>query len=94
MQLDHVVINVRADMDAAAIEFGNLGFTITPRGFHTLGSINHLMIFETDYLELIGIPEGGETKRADLLAAPLGINGLVFKSEDVEATFKLSLIHI
>ena len=45
MQLDHVVINVRADMDAAVIEFGNLGFTITPRGFHTLGSINHLMIF-------------------------------------------------
>ena len=88
MQLDHVVINVRADMDAAAIEFGNLGFTITPRGFHTLGSINHLMIFETDYLELIGIPEGGETKRADLLTAPLGINGLVFKSEDVDLTFK------
>ena len=39
MQLDHVVINVRADMDAAEIEFGNLGFTITQRGFHTLGSI-------------------------------------------------------
>ena len=88
MQLDHVVINVRADMDAAEIEFGNLGFTITPRGFHTLGSINHLMIFETDYLELIGVPEGGETKRADLLTAPLGINGLVFKSEDVDLTFK------
>ena len=87
MQLDHVVINVRADMDAAEIEFGNLGFTITPRGFHTLGSINHLMIFETDYLELIGIPGGGETKRADLLTAPLGINGLVFKSEDVDLTF-------
>ena len=31
MQLDHVVINVRADMDAAEIEFGNLGFTTTPR---------------------------------------------------------------
>ena len=88
MQLDHVVINIRADMDGAEIEFGNLGFTITPRGFHTLGSINHLMIFETDYLELIGVPEGGETKRADLLTAPLGINGLVFKSEDVDSTFK------
>ena len=41
MQLDHVVINVRADMDAAAIEFRNLRFTITPRGYQTLGSINH-----------------------------------------------------
>ncbi|MBT7732591.1 MAG: VOC family protein, partial [Rhodospirillaceae bacterium] len=58
MRLDHVVINVRADMDVAEATFRDLDFTVTPRGYHTLGSINHLMIFETDYLELIGIPEG------------------------------------
>lgn len=87
MRLDHVVINVRADMDVAEVAFRDLAFTVTPRGYHTLGSINHLMIFETDYLELIGIPAGGETRRADLLTAPLGINGLVFKSEDVDVTF-------
>ena len=88
MQLDHVVINVRTDMDAAEIVFNELGFTLTPRGFHTLGSINHLMMFGTDYLELIGVPEGAETKRADLLSAPLGINGLVFKSKNIDETFK------
>jgi hypothetical protein len=78
MRLDHVVINVRADMDVAEVAFRDLAFTVTPRGYHTLGSINHLMIFETDYLELIGIPAGAETRRADLLTAPLGIKGVVF----------------
>lgn len=86
-QLDHVVINVQRDMDAAEALCAALGFTVTPRGFHTLGSINHLMMFDTDYFELIGIPAGGEIKRADLIAAPLGINGLVFKTGDVDETF-------
>jgi hypothetical protein len=86
LQLDHTVINVRGDMDAAQVLFESLGFTVTPRGYHSLGSINHLMMFGTDYLELIGVPEGGETQRQDLLTAPVGINGLVFKSENVDDT--------
>ena len=52
--LDHVVINVKDDMDLAQLVFSNLGFTLTPRGYHTLGSINHLMMFGSDYMELIG----------------------------------------
>ena len=86
-QLDHVVINVRHNMDDAEKLCGALGFTVTPRGYHTLGSINHLMMFDTDYFELIGIPNGRETKRADLIAASVGINGLVFKADNVDNTF-------
>ena len=56
-RLDHTVINVKIDMDAASALFGELGFTLTPRGYHSHGSMNHLMMFGTDYLELIGIPE-------------------------------------
>ena len=51
--LDHVVVNVRDRLDEAAATYGRLGFTLTPRGYHTLGSMNHLAIFGTDYLELI-----------------------------------------
>ena len=47
-RLDHVVINVRRDMDPAEALCRSLGFTITPRGYHSLGSINHLMMFDTD----------------------------------------------
>jgi hypothetical protein len=87
MQLDHAVINVGRRMDAAERFCRDLGFTVTPRGHHSLGSINHLMLFDSDYFELIGLPETGTTMRPDLEAAPLGINGLVFKTRNVDETF-------
>lgn len=86
--LDHVVINARDDMDAAAETYRRLGFQLTPRGYHTLGSMNHLAIFGTDYLELIAIPKGATSGRLDLLNFPAGMNGLVFGSEDSAATYK------
>ncbi len=55
--LDHVVINARDDMDRAADIYRRLGFTLTERGYHSLGSMNHLAMFGTDYLELIAIPK-------------------------------------
>ena len=86
-QLDHVVFNTRFETDDAAHLFEGLGFQLTPRGFHpTLGSINHLMVFEHDYLELIGLPPGGAIVRQELIDSPTGINGLVFASKDATAT--------
>lgn len=90
VQLDHTVINVRYEMDAAADRFRSLGFHLTDRGYHTLGSINHLMMFGTDYLELIGLPADAKEKqsgRPDIENAPYGINGLVFKTSDVDEMF-------
>ena len=85
--LDHMVINVRLDMDAAEETFAALGFTVTPRGYHTLGSINHLMVLASDYLELIGVPHDGDVVRQEVVNAPMAINGLVFKTDDVDATY-------
>ena len=51
--LDHVVVNTRDRLDEAAETYRRLGFALTPRGYHTLGSMNHLAMFGTDYLELI-----------------------------------------
>ena len=86
-RLDHAVINVKYDMDGAVPLFEGLGFTVTPRGYHSLGSINHLMIFGTDYLELIGLQAGIENPRPEIANSPLGINGLVFKTDDVDSTY-------
>jgi hypothetical protein len=85
--LDHVVVNARDDMDAAAAIYRKLGFTLTPRGFHTLGSMNHLAMFGTDYFELIAIPKGATSGRLDLLNYPAGLNGLVFGTDDSAATY-------
>jgi len=85
--LDHVVINTLRDMDAGADLFSALGFTLTPRGHHTLGSINHLMVVPGAYLELVGVPDQG-LQRQEVLDSPRGLNGLVFRSADAQATWQ------
>jgi hypothetical protein len=80
--LDHLVINARFELDAAAVVFAGLGFTLTPRGHHSLGSINHLIMFREGYLELIGLPPGGERLRQEILDSSVGIDGLVLASDD------------
>ena len=85
--LDHVVVNVRDRLDAAAETYRRLGFTLTPRGYHTLGSMNHLAMFGTDYLELIAVKPGDDS-RSEILASPFGLDGLVFGTEDAAATYE------
>lgn len=88
--LDHIVIDVRDRIDEAAQRFASLGFQLTPRGHHTLGSSNHLAMFATDYLELLGFGAGG-TSRAEIEPFPVGLNGLVFKTENAEEVYRHAL---
>jgi hypothetical protein len=81
--LDHVVVDVRDRMDEAADTYRALGFHLTPRGHHTLGSMNHLAMFATDYLELLGFGETGAS-RPELAPFPVGLNGLVFKTDNAD----------
>lgn len=81
---DHVVIDAFDRLDDAAAAFARLGFTLTPRGHHSLGSSNHLAIFGTDYLELLGRPAGPDPHQAGIP----GLNGLVFGTEDSSAVHR------
>jgi hypothetical protein len=83
--VDHAVINVLTRMDAAVALFQGLGFTLSERGYHSLGSINHLMMFPRDYLELVGIEPDAKVVRREVADSPLGLNGLVFKTDDADA---------
>ena len=85
--LDHVVVNARDRIDDAAETYRRLGFTLTPRGYHTLGSMNHLAMFGTDYLELIAAKPGDDS-RPEIMDAPFGLDGLVFGTEDAAATYE------
>jgi hypothetical protein len=76
-RIDHVVINVAQNLDEAAEQYRRLGFTLTPRGHHSLGTSNHLAVFGTDYLELMGIESRNAGKA--LLPYPPGLMGLVFR---------------
>src|SRR3954468_16805146 len=84
--LDHVVVNVRDQIDAGLETYRRLGFTMTPRGYHTLGSMNHLAILGSEYLELIAAAPG-EPRRAEILASPFGLNGLVCGTDKSAAVY-------
>ncbi|MBV9860637.1 MAG: VOC family protein [Alphaproteobacteria bacterium] len=83
--LDHVVVDVRHRMEEVGAAYRALGFQLTERGYHSLGSINHLAMFETDYLELLGFGDDPQRMRAELVPFPPGLNGLVFKTDDADA---------
>jgi len=82
--LDHAVVDVRDEVDDAAALFRKLGFTLTPRGYHTLGSVNHLAVFQSNYIELLGWEENGGNARPELAPFPIGLNGLVFRADDAD----------
>jgi hypothetical protein len=85
LPLDHLVIATGFDLAHAQEIFSALGFTLGPMGHHALGSVNHVILFEGSYLELIGVPREGPVQRQEVLEAPKGIDGLVFATEDAEA---------
>ena len=83
--IDHVIVNARDGLDDMAALWTRLGFHLTPRGHHTLGSSNNLAILGTDYIELLGVlPERqqGGGGRTDVMDWPAGLNGLVYKTLD------------
>jgi hypothetical protein len=88
---DHAVIGAREALPAAARTWQRLGFTVTPMGRHTLGSINHLIVFGTTYVELIGYAPGDGDRRPELRDAPDGLNGLVLRSADAARTHAVGI---
>ena len=80
--IDHVVVNVRDRLDEAQRRWERLGFRLTPRGHHSLGSSNHLAVFGQDYIELLGIEPGRSATRRELIDHPLGLTGLALKPAD------------
>ncbi|EHM00926.1 hypothetical protein HMPREF9946_02373 [Acetobacteraceae bacterium AT-5844] len=78
-RFDHVVIYVEDQLDASLETYRRLGFHMTERGHHTMGSSNHLAIFGTDYMELLGYEPQNAERAAHLWQMPVGLGGLVFK---------------
>lgn len=86
--LDHVVVNVQAKLDAGVAAYRNLGFSLTDRGHHTLGTSNHLALFQHDYVELLGVEAGRPRPAWDIVASAAGIQGLAFKTRDAAALYR------
>jgi catechol 2,3-dioxygenase-like lactoylglutathione lyase family enzyme len=81
--IDHVVVLVR-DLDRAADAYARMGFQLTPRGYHTLGSQNHCIMFGSDYIELLAVPKPHPAMQyfTDFLAAGEGLGAIALATQD------------
>jgi len=84
--IDHAVFAVR-DLDVARDTFARMGFAVTPRGRHTLGSQNHCVVFGEDYLELLWLPPDLKTRPfiADFLEGGEGLAALALRTQNAAA---------
>lgn len=86
--IDHVVITVR-DLDAAEETFRRMGFAPTPRGHHTLGSQNHCVMFNQNYLELLMVPQRlpGREYYYDFARIGDGLAAIALKTDNVRGAY-------
>jgi len=87
--LDHVVVMVDG-IDAAELAYQRLGFQVQPRGFHRkLGTANHLMIFDKDYFEVLGIVENTpfNAERREWLKDGGGLANVALATDGAETAF-------
>ena len=84
--VDHVVVLVR-DLDRARDAYSRMGFTLTPRGYHTLGSQNHCIMFGRDYIELLAVPKPHPAMQyfSDFLARGEGLGAAALATDNAAA---------
>jgi hypothetical protein len=88
--LDHVVVMVDG-IDAAEAAYRKLGFQVQPRGFHKkLGTANHLMLFEQDYFEILGIVEDTpfNAERREWLKQGGGLANVALATDGADLAFE------
>lgn len=86
--IDHVVITVR-DLDSTEDTFRRMGFTLTPRGHHTLGSQNHCVMFGHDYFELLMVPQRlpGREYYYDFARVGDGLAAIALKTDNARGAY-------
>lgn len=85
---DHAVIMVRDRLEALAPHYERQGFRLSDKAVHNLGSCNQLIVLDDTYIELLGWPPGAPPARKEIADSPLGLEALVFRSDDAEATYE------
>lgn len=78
------------DLSAAARDFAELGFTLTPLGRHSIGSRNHCIMLGASYIELLE-PAGEHAWLAyyrGFVAHGDGLAALALATEDAGASYR------
>jgi catechol 2,3-dioxygenase-like lactoylglutathione lyase family enzyme len=84
--IDHVIVLVR-DLDRARDTWQRMGFAPTPRGYHSIGSQNHCLMFGRDYVELLAVPKPHPAMQhySDFLAKGEGLGAIALATDDAAA---------
>lgn len=87
--VDHAFL-LTGDLDRAAALYERLGFTLSPRGLHSLskGTGNHTIMFQNDYFELLGIVapvKGNAARRETLKREGDSLQAVACRIEDARA---------
>lgn len=86
--IDHVFL-LTGDLDRAAADWTRLGFTLTPRGVHSaaMGSANHTIMLDGDYIELMGLLRPTEANQGNRrrLAGGQGLHAIACRTADTRA---------
>lgn len=85
---DHLVIIGRHQLGKLAQQFLTQGFQLTPLAHHNLGSSNHLIMLDSSYIELLGWEPGKPPQRAEIANQPIGLDALVFRTNNAEKTYQ------
>lgn len=87
--IDHAIVCVH-DLDQAKDTFERMGFMLTPRGYHSLGSENHLAMFGSDYLELFALPRPHPAFAyfSEFLVSGDGLAAVALKTTEAEAAHR------
>ncbi len=68
LSLDHVVASTR-DLDRTCDTYERLGFTVSSRADHPVGTMRNLLVFETTYYELLAYWDGGRERFHEAIAS-------------------------
>src|SRR5690606_4867472 len=74
--------------DELAPHFERQGFHLSEKAVHNLGSCNRLIVLESAYIELLGWPQGAPPARKEIADSPFGLEALVFRTHDAQATYE------
>lgn len=87
--VDHTYLLVH-DLDASAERYRRLGFTLSPRGLHSpqKGTGNYTIIFQDDYLELLGVvseTELNDAQRSSLATYGEGLQAIANRTNSADS---------
>ena len=86
-EFDHLVIMARDQISLVAKHFSDLGFRLSAKSTHNLGSANQLIVLDSTYLEILGWEAGTIPQRAEIANLAFGLDALVFRTSNAEACF-------